>query len=201
MHETAARPGLRFLFGCEEAIGWAVSNVVRDKDGICAALVVAGIAAETKRQGRTIAGRLDGIARRFGLHAAGQFSLELPGGAGTERISRIMTALRSSPPAELPGHLVTEIDDTATGIHRTAGGHEATLELPRGDVLIWRSAERARVVVRPSGTEPKLKIYLQVVLPAGELNDVPATRKTAASELSRLRHDLHAILEPTEREP
>ncbi len=201
MHETAARPDFRFLFGYEEAIGYAVNNVVRDKDGISAALVVAGIAAETKRQGRTIAGRLDDIARRFGLHATDQFSLELPGEAGTEQISRIMTALRSSPPAELLGHPVTEIDDAATGIHRTADGHEATLELPRGDVLIWRSGERARVVVRPSGTEPKLKIYLQVVLPVGELDDVGAIRKTAASELSRLKHDLHAILEPTEREP
>jgi phosphomannomutase len=112
-----------------------------------------------------------------------------------------MTALRSSPPAALLGHPVTEIDDAATGIHRTADGHEATLELPRGDVLIWRSGERVRVVVRPSGTEPKLKVYLQVVLPVGELGDVGAIRKTAASELSSLKHDLHAVLEPTEREP
>jgi phosphomannomutase len=57
------------------------------------------------------------------------------------------------------------------------------------------------VVVRPSGTEPKLKVYLQVVLPVGELGDVGAIRKTAASELSSLKHDLHAVLEPTEREP
>ncbi len=196
MHETAARPDIRFLFGYEEAIGYAVNNVVRDKDGISAALVVAGIAAETKRQGRTIADRLDDIARRFGLHATDQFFLELPGEAGRERISRIMAALRSSPPAELLGHPVTEIDDAATGIRRTADGHEATLGLPRGDVLVWHSGERARVVVRPSGTEPKLKVYLEVVLPVGELNDVPAARKTAASELSRLRHDLHAVLDP-----
>ena len=107
-----------------------------------------------------------------------------------------MTALRSSPPAELLGYPVTEIDDAATGIHRTADGHGETLELPRGDVLIWRSGERARVVVRPSGTEPKLKVYLQVVLPVGELGDVSAIRRAAASELSRLRHDLHAVLEP-----
>ena len=145
------------------------------------------------RDGRSPA---DHIARRFGLHATDQFSLELPGEAGTERISRIMTALRSSPPAELLGYPVTEIDDAATGIHRTADGHEATLELPRGDVLIWRSGERARVVVRPSGTEPKLKVYLQVVLAVGELGDVRAITKAAASELSRLRHDLHAVLEP-----
>ena len=80
MHETAARPGLRFLFGCEEAIGWAVSNVVRDKDGICAALVVAGIAAETKRQGRTIAGRSTASLAASGSTPPANFPSSCPEG-------------------------------------------------------------------------------------------------------------------------
>jgi phosphomannomutase len=199
MHDSAARSDSRFLFGYEEALGYAVNDVVRDKDGISAALVVAGIAAEAKRQGRTIADRLDDIARRFGLYATDQFFLELPGKAGEERIARIMAALRSSPPTELLGHPVTEIDDAATGVRRTAGGHEANLDLPRADVLVWRAGERIRVVVRPSGTEPELKLYLEVVLPVGEFHDVSAAKESAASELSCLKTDLHVLLESGER--
>jgi phosphomannomutase len=194
MHDSAARPDSRFLFGYEEALGYAVNDVVRDKDGISAALVVAGIAAEAKRQGRTIADRLDDVTRRFGLFATDQFVVELPGEAGEERIGKIMAALRSSPPNELLGHPVTEVDDAATGIRRT-DGHEADLELPRADVVVWRAGERIRVVVRPSGTEPELKVYLEVVLPVADVDDVSTARESGASELCRLKRDLHALLE------
>ena len=117
MHDSAARSRLRFLFGYEEAIGYAVNDIVRDKDGISAALVVAGIAAEAKQQGRTLADRLDDIARRFGLYATEEFSLELPGAAGSAHI-------RSSWPhcggaaGRDARDAVTEIDDGATGTRR-----------------------------------------------------------------------------------
>ena len=168
MHDSAACADGCFLFGYEEALGYAVNNVVRDKDGISAALLVAGIAAEAKRLGRTIGDRLDDVARRFGLYATEQFFLELPGEAGEERISQLMAALRSAPPTELLGLDVTEVDDAAAGIRRTADGRVASLDLPAADVLVWRGGERARVVVRPSGTEPKLKVYLEIVRPVGE---------------------------------
>ncbi|MGA2925796.1 MAG: phospho-sugar mutase [Solirubrobacteraceae bacterium] len=194
MHDSAACPDGCFLFGYEEALGYAVNNVVRDKDGISAALLVAGIAAEAKRLGRTIADRLDDVACRFGLHATDQFFLELPGEAGEQRISQLMAALRSSPPSELLGLAVTEVDDAAAGTRRTADGRVVNLDLPPADVLVWRAGECARVVVRPSGTEAKLKVYLEIVHPVGELGDVVAAKNLAASDLRRLKRDLRDLL-------
>jgi len=99
MHETAARPDFRFLFGYEEAIGYAVNDVVRDKDGISAASGVAG-SPQKQTSGTDVAGRLDDIARRVGSTPPTSFP-RAAGEAGAERISRIMTALRSFAPAEL----------------------------------------------------------------------------------------------------
>jgi len=194
MHDTAARSDSRFVYGYEQALGYAVNAVVRDKDGISAALLVTGIAAHAKLQGRSIADRLDDLARRFGLHATDQFALELPGEAGQRRMARIMRALRASPPTELLGQPMTEVDDVATGTRLAADGQQTELELPRADVLIWRAGDRVRVVVRPSGTEPKLKVYLQVVLPVGDPADVLGTRESAAQELVRLQGDLRTLL-------
>jgi len=194
MHDSAARPDRQFIFGYEQALGYSVNDVVRDKDGISAALLIAAIAAEAKRDGRSIADRLDDIAGRFGLYATDEFSLELPGATGAERTVRIMDALRRSPPAALLGLAVTEVDDASTGIRRTADGHETSLHLPPSDVLVWRAGQRVRVVVRPSGTEPKLKIYFQLVLPVEELGDLAAARQSAASELGRLKRDVHSLL-------
>jgi phosphomannomutase len=194
MHDSAAHADGRFLFGYEEALGYAVNDIVRDKDGISAALVVAGIAAEAKREGRTVTDRLDDIARRFGLYATSQFFLELPGGAGAQRIGQIMAALRRTPPTELLGHAVTEVADGAAGTRRSGDGHEASLGLPRSDLLVWHAGARIRVVIRPSGTEPKLKIYLQVVVAADELSDIPAARRSCGDELRRLTGDVRSLL-------
>jgi phosphomannomutase len=198
MHDTAARAGGRFVFGYEQALGYAVNDVVRDKDGISAALLVAGIAAAARRQGRTIADRLDEIACRFGLYATDEFALELPGRAGTEQIRQIMAALRDSPPVTLLGLPVTEVDDATTRTRRTSDGRETPWQLPQSDVLVWRAGDRLRVVVRPSGTEPKLKVYLQVVLDVPSADAVPAVRRTGAEQLIRLGREVHARLSPPE---
>jgi phosphomannomutase len=194
MHDTAARAEGRFVFGYEQALGYAVNDVVRDKDGISAALLVAGIAAAARRQDRTIADLLDEIACRFGLYATDEFALELPGTAGAEQIRQVMAALRHSPPLTLLGVPVTEVDDATTQVRRTSDGLQEPWNLPRSDVLVWRAGERLRVVVRPSGTEPKLKVYLQVVLDVPSPDDVPAVRRSGARELARLGRELHTRL-------
>ena len=193
MHDTAALPG-RFVFGYEQALGYAVNDVVRDKDGISAALLVAGIAAQAKLHGRTIDHRLDELSREFGLHATEQFSIELAGAAGAERSAAIMAALRATPPTELLGRPVTEVDDAATATRLGGDGHRAKLELPLSDVLIWRAGDRVRVIVRPSGTEPKLKVYLQVVLAVGEPPELARARVAAAAELARLQREIRDLL-------
>jgi phosphomannomutase len=176
MRALADAPGHRLLLGYEEALGYAVSDVVRDKDGISAALVLAQLAALEKRAGRTLADRLDDIAARHGLHATAPLTLELTGAGGLERMRRIMAALRADPPATLLGRPVTAVEDLRAG----------TGVLPPSDVLVLR-AEGARVVVRPSGTEPKLKAYLEVVVDG-------ADRAAADEALGRLRSEVERLL-------
>jgi phosphomannomutase len=173
-------PEHRLVLAYEEALGYAVSDVVRDKDGISAALVVAQLAATEKRAGRTLADRLDAIAARFGLFATDQLTLELEGADALPRMRSIIDRLRAEPPETLLGRALECVDDVAAGTRRHAGGREEPLHLPRSDVLVLR-AEGVRVVVRPSGTEPKLKTYLEVVA---------ADRAEAADMLTRLRAEL-----------
>ncbi|KHD72841.1 phospho-sugar mutase [Actinoplanes utahensis] len=158
-------------FGYEEALGYCVAPaMVRDKDGITAALTVAELAAELKRHGRTLADRLDELAAEFGLHATDQLSVRVDDLA---EIGAAMGRARRNPPVTLLGAPVVDAVDL----------------LPENDVLTFRTAT-ARVVIRPSGTEPKLKAYLEVVVDGD-----PATARTrAAAELTALRAEIAATL-------
>ncbi len=172
-------------FGYEEALGYCVApGLVRDKDGVSALLRVAELAALLRSQGRTLTDRLDDIAREHGVHATDQLSVRV---SDLGLIGEAMRRLRSEPPRVLGGLAVESVDDLARG---GAG-------LPPTDGLRYRLAERARVVVRPSGTEPKVKCYLEVVVPvepAGVAEDpadaVYAARIVAAQRLDAIRKDL-----------
>ncbi|MGV9596576.1 phospho-sugar mutase [Streptosporangium sandarakinum] len=171
------------VFGYEEALGYSVGTdtglPVHDKDGIGAALTVAGLAARAKRDGRTLLDLLDDQARRYGLHATSQLSVRVD---DLSLIAGAMARLRATPPAELGGRKVESADDLREG----AGG------LPPTDGLRYRLSGGARVVVRPSGTEPKLKCYLEVVVPV--TGEVSEARARAAADLDALRADLSAAL-------
>jgi phosphomannomutase len=150
--------GLRFAY--EEALGYCVDpSGVRDKDGITAALLVAELAARLKAEGRTLLDMLDDLARTHGVHATDQLSVRV---ADLSLIDAAMQRLRAAPPATLGGRAVESVEDLSTG----AGG------LPPTEGLRFRLAEGGRVVVRPSGTEPKLKCYLEVVVPVDAAGDV-----------------------------
>ncbi|MGW0193400.1 phospho-sugar mutase [Nonomuraea sp. NPDC003201] len=176
-----AGPGL--VFGYEEAIGYSVGSdaglPVRDKDGIGAALTVAAVAAAAKRSGRTLLDLLDDQARRYGLHATSQLSFRV---SDLSLIADAMTRLRAHPPTALGGRAVTRTDDLAKG----DGG------LPPTDGLRYLLSGDGRVVVRPSGTEPKLKCYLEVVVPV--TGEVAQAREQAARDLAALKADLAAGL-------
>ena len=164
-------------FGYEEALGYCVApSLVRDKDGISALLMVAEIAAGLRSQGRTLLDRLDDIARTYGLHATDQLAVRVEDPA---QIGVAMARLRTHPPGQLGGLAVEEVEDLSAGV----GG------LPPTDGIRLRLADRARVVVRPSGTEPKLKCYFEVVI-AVHSGDVDAARIGAAGRLDAIRHDL-----------
>ncbi|MCO7203818.1 phospho-sugar mutase [Microbacterium sp. CnD16-F] len=141
-------PGL--VYGFEEALGYLVNpDTVRDKDGISAAVAVLGLVAEAREEGRTLGDLLDESAATFGHFASGQVSLRVD---DVSVIGRIMSALRAAPPASVGTVAVERIEDLLTAPEGS----------PRGDVLrVWLT-DGSRVIVRPSGTEPKLKAYLDV---------------------------------------
>ena len=142
------RAGAGLVFAYEEALGVCVDpESVRDKDGISAAVAAADLAATTKAAGKSLTDILDELARIHGLHLTEQISLRFD---DLSRIGKLMAALRAGPPAELAGIAVTTED-----------------LLPEADVLRLRG-DNLRVVIRPSGTEPKLKAYLEIVVPAEE---------------------------------
>ncbi|WP_299443140.1 phospho-sugar mutase [uncultured Phycicoccus sp.] len=170
-------PGLRY--GYEEALGYCVDpGHVRDKDGVSAALLVAELAATLKAQGLTLADRLDDLARTHGVHATDALAVRVE---DLSLIGRIMERLRAQPPASLAGVEVTRTDDLARG----DGG------LPPTEGLRYFLADDSRVIVRPSGTEPKLKVYLEVVEPVAD-GDVQAARERADLRLAALREELAA---------
>jgi phosphomannomutase len=167
------RPGLRFVYGYEEALGSCVGTLVRDKDGITAALAFASLAAAEKARGRTVLDRLDDLARELGVHATGQRSLRVEGVDGLARMQAAVDALAASPPASLAGVKVTEVEDLRLG-----------RRLPPTDGIVLRG-DGVRLVVRPSGTEPKLKCYAEAVVPvAGD--DVAAARAQGAARVDDL---------------
>jgi phosphomannomutase len=163
-------PGLRY--GYEEALGYCVApDSVRDKDGLSAALVVLELAAALKASGRTLLDALDDLAGRHGVHATDQLSIRV---TDVRLIADALAKLVGSPPRTLGGAGVTELTDLSAG----ADG------LPPTEGLRLRTADGVRVVVRPSGTEPKLKAYLEVVGDPAALDDLRAELTPRLSSMS-----------------
>lgn len=174
--------GLAFAY--EEALGYcAAPDLVRDKDGVSALLRVAELAAVLRSEGRTLTDQLDEIARVYGLHATDQLSFRV---TDLSAIAGAMSRLRAAPPTTLGGLAVEQVEDLTAG----------SADLPPTEGLRYRLADGARVVVRPSGTEPKLKCYLEVVVPVeeGEPGGVDAARIAATGRLDAIRTDLAAAL-------
>ena len=179
-----AAGGGRFVMGYEEALGYCVGELVGDKDGVSAALLFAELAAWDRARGKTIAAHLDELYRRVGLFVTEQVSITLPGADGIATIKRGMTAVRGAPPAALAGAAVERVRDLARG----DGG------LPPSDVLIFALAGGRRVIMRPSGTEPKLKSYYEVRVEVGADEPLAAARARGAAELAALRDAHQAVL-------
>lgn len=168
------------VYGYEEALGYSVApHIVRDKDGVSAIIRVLELAAGLKAQGRTLLDRLDEIACEHGVHTTGQLSMRVD---DQSTISRAMSALGASPPRTLGGSIVCAIDDLADGY---AG-------LPATEGIRIGLAGGARVIVRPSGTEPKLKCYIEVVVPVSE--SVAQARQLGQRSLEAIKCDLATVM-------
>jgi phosphomannomutase len=173
-------PGARFVFGYEEALGYAVTPVVRDKDGISAALVLLSLAATARAAGQPLLDRWDALETAHGVHLTTQVTLP------TRAPARAMAGLRARPPATLADLPVTGVTDLVAG----------TGALPPSDVLTYHLSG-GRVVIRPSGTEPKLKAYLEVTEAAGG-RSLPAARAAAATRLAPLREAVALLVRSAE---
>ncbi|MGW0431607.1 phospho-sugar mutase [Micromonospora sp. NPDC003197] len=170
----AAADDAPLVFGYEEALGYCVApEHVRDKDGITAALTVAELAAGLKAQGRSLTDRLDELAAEFGVYHTDQLSVRVD---DLREITEAMARIRATTPTNLLGEPVTSVEDL----------------LPTSDVVILRTGS-ARVVIRPSGTEPKLKAYLEVVQPVAD-GDLVAARERAAVRVRDLRAEIATAL-------
>jgi phosphomannomutase len=171
-----SRPGSMFVLGYEEALGYTVGTAVRDKDGIGAALAVLGLAARIRSRGETLLEAWDALETEHGVHLTAQVTV------ATAAPVEVMARLRAATPAELAGSFVLSATDLTGG----------TKELPSADVLIYR-LPGARVTIRPSGTEPKIKAYLEVIEPlTGRRLD--QTRRAAAARMDPLREAVTRLL-------
>jgi phosphomannomutase len=180
------------VYGYEQALGFAVRpDIVADKDGISAALLVLQLATQEAQHGRTLIDRLDDLFLAHGLHVTAQRAVHADGAAGLTQLADEVARVRKEPPRTLAGRPVTVTDLLADtpGVVDLAGGHgerSPGQPLPRADVLIWHVGEDARVMIRPSGTEPELKIYAEVVRPVRSRDELPAARATAAEQIEQL---------------
>ncbi len=180
---TKADPTRRLIFGYEEALGFAVDPVVADKDGLSAALALVRLAHDLSLHGLTLLDRLDELESRYGVHAGSQISLRVSPPRGREVLHAVMKRVREAPPRQLGGVEVSDVVDLEAGAYGLAPT----------EGLVWRLGAVARVVVRPSGTEPKLKAYIEVV---GEppFDDVRAQREIANSTLVAIKEELIELL-------
>ena len=179
----AARDGVLQL-GYEEALGFAVDPEVADKDGLSAALALAHLADDLRRHGLTLMDRLDEIETRFGVHSIFQLSLRVEGSAGLSAIADAVQSLRERPPMSLGGLAVSEHFDLANGYEG----------LGPTDGVLLRLGASGRVVVRPSGTEPKLKAYIEITSPPSSATSLAEQRRHGAALVEAVRAELQSLL-------
>ncbi|MDE3046156.1 MAG: phospho-sugar mutase [Verrucomicrobiota bacterium] len=155
----------QFIYGAEESYGYLFGTMVRDKDAINAACLIAEAAMLAKKQGLTLVDRLYQLYEKFGIYREAVANLAFAeSAAGLANMQELMKQLRQNPPASIGGQLIVAFEDYQTGLSRDLQHHtEKRLSLPSSDVLCFWFADWSKLVIRPSGTEPKIKIYAEVI--------------------------------------
>ncbi|MGE0832149.1 MAG: phospho-sugar mutase [Simkaniaceae bacterium] len=161
IHEWELNHKQTFLFGAEESLGFLYGTHARDKDATITACLLAEMAVQQKKEGKTLIDLLNEIYAQFGPFQEKQLSVSFDGGKeGVEKMQKRMETLRTNPPNELCGQKVVAIEDYLLSEKRDLiSGEKTPLTLPHSDVLVFRLADQSKFVIRPSGTEPKIKIY------------------------------------------
>jgi len=171
--------GLRY--GYEEALGYCVDpHQVRDKDGVSAALMLAEMAAGLRTQGRSLLDVLDDLALTHGVHATDSFAVRVD---DLKILGTLMSRLREESPSDIGGVPVARIDDLSEGSE----------QLPPTDGLRYHLEDESRVIVRPSGTEPKLKVYLEVIVAVGPSSGLAAAQAAARGRLDRVSDSMQRL--------
>lgn len=171
----------QFLFAYEEALGYTVGNTVWDKDGLSALVAFAQMTAELAANGHTVWDRLESIYREHGYYLNEQRSIALAPGAAS-----VGDQLRADPPLCIAGRAVEMTEDLKLGVRRFADGRTEDIDLPSSDVLIYYLDDESRVVVRPSGTEPKLKCYYEVVEAMSHEDSIKHVQQRAQEAMASL---------------
>ncbi|MFA0079438.1 phospho-sugar mutase [Vibrio artabrorum] len=166
-----------FLFAYEEALGYTIGTQVRDKDGLSALVIFAQLVEELKSQGQTVWDLLAQISFEHGVHTNAQRSIALAPDSPS-----IGSKLRAEQPKKIDGMAISVIEDLQSSLRFIVGGNTETIHLPTSDVLIYHLADGSRIIVRPSGTEPKVKVYYETVT---------KYEGTETYEDTRLRGELH----------
>lgn len=154
----------RFVFGFEESCGYLKGTYARDKDAVVASMLTCDLAAALKREGKNLAEHMDALYSRFGWHEARVLSCELQGPDAMEISAGFMAQMRRELPKAVCGIAVTSVTDYQARVTRDlVHGTEEAVTLPKSNVLVLQLGEKGTVILRPSGTEPKVKIYLTAV--------------------------------------
>jgi phosphoglucomutase/phosphomannomutase len=208
--EIDARGPANFVFAAEESYGFLAGTHVRDKDAAVASLLTAEMAAKLKTEGKTLYQRLDELYLRHGCFAEGQVSVQMPGEKGMDDMQALMTQLRTTPPESLGGLKVWRVRDylrrqlltpkkvsgtISTGAPASGWTHEPFDAFPGDLVILDFEAEGNYVAIRPSGTEPKVKVYLFAYDPTAAITDLEATKAAQAARLRGVGDDVRTIVE------
>ena len=154
----------RYLFGFEESYGYLSGTYVRDKDAVVASMLVCEMAAYYKKQGKSLAEVIDGLYEEFGYYLNQTYSFEFDGAAGMQKMSDIMTAVRDNTPKSIAGYDVVKVSDYLLRKETdVATGSVTDIDLPKSNVIALHLADDNAVIIRPSGTEPKIKLYITSV--------------------------------------
>lgn len=151
----------RFIVGMEESYGYLRGAHARDKDAVVASLIICEMAAHYKLKGVSLKQFMDGIYEKYGMYLNSVLNFAFEGASGMQKMSDIMTSLRANAPAEIAGKKVTKVADYKLSVTKdTATGEETEITLPKSNVLSYSLEDNSKVIVRPSGTEPKIKAYI-----------------------------------------
>jgi len=191
--DLKASENLHFVFGYEEALGYTVGELVRDKDGISAAVLFAELAAVLRAKGTNVIAHLESLYRRYGLFVSSQVSVTRKGAEGAAELRAIMARLRKSTPKVIGNHEVVAVRDYLGRVRTTNTGESTPITLPKSDVLTFELASGCRVIARPSGTEPKAKFYFDVREAMSEKEPIAEAEARAAVTMKKLADAFMAI--------